>query len=173
MSSARVSASQGIGEMKSSGLHGTKACLLAVALAFAFPVGAGVVNGARTVDSTIIYLGIVPAALTRNHPGDVKGTLMHGGAPANSVHNVHVMVAVFDRATGTRITKAAVRARFLGERGRKWSVQLKPMTVNGALTYGGYTNLGTTEEPSVFIDILRQFPGKPRTVTARFEYVHD
>jgi hypothetical protein len=151
----------------------TKALLLAAAVALAAPADAAVRNGVQTVDSTIVYLGIVPAALTRNHPGDIKGTLMHGGAPVGSIHDMHVMVALFDRATGARITNARVRARFLGERGRKWSVQLQPMTVNGALTYGGYTNLGTDEEPTVSVDILRQFAGKPRMVTARFAYEHD
>lgn len=149
------------------------ALLLAAAIGAAAPADAGVVNSARTVDSTIVYLGIVPAALTRDHPGDVRGTLMHGGTPDRSIHNVHVMVALFDRATGARITSEWVRARFLGERGRKWSVRLQPMTVNGALTYGGYTNLGTDEEPAVSIDVVRQFAGKPRMVTARFEYQHD
>jgi len=149
------------------------ALLLAAAIAGAAPADAAVVNSAQTVDSTIIYLGIVPAALTRSHPGDVAGTIMHGGTADRSIHNVHVMVAVFDRSTGARIGNATVRARFLGERGRKWSLMLKPMTVNGALTYGGYTNLGTDEQPSVSVDVLRQFAGKPRTVTARFEYRHD
>lgn len=124
---------------------------------------AAVRNGQQTIDSTIVYLGIVPAALTRNH------TLIHGGTSDRSVHNVHV----FDRTTGARITNARVVARFLGERGRKWSVRLAPMTVNGALTYGGYTNLGTNEEASVSIDVRRLFAGKPRTVTARFDYQHD
>ena len=149
------------------------ALLLAAAIGVAAPADAGVVNAGQTVDSTIVYLGIVPAALTRNHPGDVRGRLMHGGTPDRSIHNVHVVVAAFDRASGARIGNARVRARFLGERGRKWSVRLRPMTVNGALTYGGYTNLGTDEEPTVSIDVVRQFAGKPRTVTARFEYQHD
>ena len=147
--------------------------LLAAAIGVAAPADAVVRNGVQTVDSTVVYLGIVPAALTRNHPGDVRGTLMHGGTPDRSIHNVHVMVAVFDRATTARISNATVRARFLGGRGRKWSVRLQPMTVNGALTYGGYTNLGADEEPSVSIDVVRQFAGKPRMVTARFEYQHD
>ena len=150
-----------------------RALLLTAAIGAAAPADAGVVNAARTVNSTIVYLGIVPAALTRNHPGDVRGTLMHGGTADRSIHNVHVMVALFDRATGARIRDARVRARFLGERGRKWSVRLQPMTVNGALTYGGYTNLGADEEPTVSVDIVRQFAGRPRMVTARFDYRHD
>ena len=150
-----------------------RALLLAAAIGIAAPAGAGVVNAAQTVDSTIVYLGIVPAALTRNHRGDVRGTLMHGGTSDRSIHNVHVMVAVFDRTTGARITNARVRARFMGDRGRRWSVSLQPMTVNGARTFGGYTNLGTDEEPSVSIDVVRQIAGKPRIVTARFEYQHD
>ena len=149
------------------------ALLLAAAIGAAAPAGAGVVNAARTIDSTIVYLGIVPAALTRNHPGDVTGTVMHGGTTNRSIHNVHVMVAVFDRATGARIGNARVRARFLGDRGRKWSLQLQPMTVNAALTYGGYTNLGADEAPIVYIDVERPVARKARTVTARFEYAHD
>ena len=152
-------------------LTGTAAAVLASANPTS--ATAAVVNGRQVVDSTIVYLGIVPAALTRNHPGDVKGTSMHGGTRDRSIHNVHVMVAVFDRSTGARITNARVLARFLGERGRKWSVRLQPMTVNGALTYGGYTSLGTDEEPSVSVDVRRMFAGKPRMVTARFEYEHD
>ena len=157
----------------SLGLSAAPATLLLAAIGFAATAHAGVINAAQTVDSTIVYLGIVPAALTRNHPGDASGTLMHGGTSDRSIHNVHVMVALFDRATGRRITNAQVRARLLGERGRKWTVQLQPMTVNGALTFGGYTNLGTDEEPSVSIDVVRQFAGKPRRVTARFDYRHD
>jgi len=151
------------------------ACATAAVLASVSPVPAtaGVMNGRQVVDSTIVYLGIVPAALTRNHPGDVEGTLMHGGTRDKSIHNVHVIVALFDRATGARIANSRVLARFLGERGRKWSVRLQQMVVNGALTYGAYTSLGTDEEPSVFIDVRRMVAGKSRTVTARFEYEHD
>lgn len=147
--------------------------VVALGMLAAIPAHGGVVNGVRTVDSTIVYLGIVPAAITRNHPGDRPGTLMHGGSTDRSIHNVHVMVAVFDRATGARITNARVQARFLGERGRRWSVRLQPMKVNGALTYGGYTSMGTDMSPTVSVDVRRLFAGKPRTVTARFEYEHD
>lgn len=118
------------------------ACATAAVLASVSPVPAtaGVMNGRQVVDSTIVYLGIVPAVFTRNHPGDVEGTLMHGGTRDKSIHNVHVIVALFDRATGARIANSRVLVRFLGERGRKWSVRPQPMVVNGALTYGAYTS---------------------------------
>ncbi|MEO7654355.1 MAG: hypothetical protein ABIS23_01570 [Sphingomicrobium sp.] len=43
----------------------------------------------------------------------------------------------------------------------------------GALTYGGYTNVGAEEDVMISIDLGR--PGRtPRTKTkAPFEYVHD
>lgn len=135
------------------------------------PANAGVANAAQAVDSTIIYLGVVPAALTRNHPGDRPGTLMHGQRPTNSIHSIHVMAAVFDRATGVRITNARVQARFLGERGRKWSVRLTPMTVNGALTYGAFTSMEADMNATIFIDVMRL--GRRHMLTASFDYTHD
>jgi len=134
------------------------------------PAEAGVANGVKRVDSTIIYLGVVPAALTRNHPGDRPGTLMHGQRPDNSIHNIHVMAAVFDHG-GARITNARVEARFVGERGRRWSLRLQPMTVNGALTYGGYTSMEADMNATIFIDVMRS--GRGNMLTASFDYTHD
>lgn len=58
-------------------------CLLAVPLALAAPAGAGVIDGLRTVDGLTVYLGVVPAAVTRAHPlGHTERTMhgrMHGG----------------------------------------------------------------------------------------------
>lgn len=147
------------------------AALMAVSAVAATPAEAGVAKAVQTVDSTTVYLGVVPAALTRDHPGDRPGTIMHGKRPSNSIHNIHVMAAVFDRATGARITNARVQARLLGERGRRWSVELKPMTVNGALTYGGYTSMEADMNATITVVIAR--PGRRIPSIARFDYTHD
>lgn len=149
------------------------AALLAASTAMlaAGPAGAGVANPVQRADSSIIYFGVVPAGLTRNHPGERPGTLMHGGVRTNSVHDIHVMVAAFDRASGARITNASVTARFIGERGRRWSLTLQPMTINRALTYGGYTSMGVDENASILVDVVR--PNRKHKDTVRFEYEHD
>lgn len=134
---------------------------------------AGVVDARKTVDSTTVFLGVVPAAITRTHPSDHIERQMHGGAPDRSIHNIHVLVAVFDGNTGARVTNARVSARLAGDRGRGWSLPLKPMTVNGAVTYGGYTSMGVDMNARIYVDVVRTIAGRSRRVSARFEYTHD
>lgn len=156
-------------------LAGRSLCMVAAALAFAAPACAGVVDGVKTVDGLTVYLGVVPAAVTRAHaPQHTEGS-MHGGVSTRrSIHDVHLLVAVFNRASGERMRNVQVTARIHGTGRNLGTVTLTPMTVNGALTYGGYTSLGVEQDVMISVDIKR--PGRtPRTsiVTAQFEYVHD
>ena len=149
-------------------------CLLAVPLALAAPAGAGVVDGVRTVDGLTVYLGVVPAAVTRAHPPGHTERTMHGGMARPGMHDVHLLVAVFNKTTGERLSNVTVRARIHGTNRNRWAVPLTPMTVNGALTYGGYTSLGAEQDVMISVDIRR--PGqtlRTSTVTAQFEYAHD
>lgn len=148
------------------------AAALLWSLTQAAPAGAGVDKPAVTVDSTIVYLGVVPATMTRGST-EPMGNRAMGGSAAINVHNIHLVVALFDRGTRKRITDAQVSARFLAERGRRWSVMLKPMMVNGAMTYGAYSNMGADEKASILIDLVRPFGRGTQNLTARFEYSHD
>ena len=149
-------------------------CIGAASLALAPPAGAGVVDGMRTVDGLTVYLGVVPAAVTRTHAPQHPERNMHGGISRPSFHDIHLLVAVFNSASGQRLRNVAVTARIHGTNRNRWTVPLTPMTVNGALTYGGYTNVGAEEDVMISIDVTR--PGRTthrRTTTAQFEYVHD
>lgn len=149
-------------------------CLLAVPLALAAPADAGVVDGVRTVDGLTIYLGAVPAAVTRGHPPGHPERAMHGGIAKPGSHDVHLVVAVFNAANGQRVRNVAVTARIHAGSKNRGTVPLSPMTINGALTYGGYTSIGFEDDVMILVDIKR--PGRtPRTsiVTAQFEYVHE
>ena len=147
--------------------------LLAAALALAAPASAGVVDGRRTIDGLTVYLGVVPAAVTRTHAPAHTERTMHGGVAKPGSHDIHLLVAVFNVANGRRIGNVAVAARIhAGKKG--WTVPMSPMTINGALTYGGYTSIGLEDDVMISVDIRR--PGRtPRTstTTAQFEYVHD
>jgi hypothetical protein len=108
---------------------------LAAFAPLAMPADAG---PRQVVGDVVIYLGVLPADMVRGHPPEHPEGVMHGGAPAGESH---VMVALFERASGRRITDAAVEAAVSGkgmERSRK---SLEPMTVAGALTYGNYFTL--------------------------------
>lgn len=152
---------------------GLKIAALLSALPVAVPAYAGLDKAQVTVDSAIVYLGVVPAAQTLNYASERTGDMTMGGTAANNIHNIHLTVAVFDHGTGKRITDAQVSARFIAERGRRWSVMLKPMTMNGAMTYGGYSNMGADENASIIINVLRPFGNSTQNLTARFEYSHD
>lgn len=145
------------------------AAAVAMALA-ATPSAAGVVDGVKTVDDLRIYLGVLPAGLVRGHQAE-RAMAVHGGLPRSSVHNIHVLAAVFDKNTGARLSGIRVNARIHGTNQNRWTVALKPMIVNNALTYGGFTNLGAQEDVMISIDVVR--PNRKHVTTAQFEYNHD
>lgn len=149
-------------------------CLAFASMALTGIAAAGLVNGVQTVNGLTVYLGVVPAAVTRAHaPGHAERT-MHGGVAKPGLHDVHLLVAVFNQSNGERLKNVAVTARLHGTGNNRWSVPLSPMTINGSLTYGGYTSLRREENLMISIDVKRS--GRtPRTSTdtAQFEYVHD
>ncbi len=56
----------------------------------------------QVVDGVAIYLGVMPAQIVQGHPKEHPEVGMHGGAPTRG-DRVHVVVALFDNATGGRI----------------------------------------------------------------------
>jgi len=156
-----------------SAARGVIAGFAAIAAAIAQPASAGVVDGVKTVDDLTVYLGVVPAAIAQGHKAEFA-TAVQGGLPRSSIHNVHLVAAVFNKDSGARIRDIQVRARIHGTNQNRWTVNLRPMLVNGKLTYGGFTNLGAEQDVMISIDVMR----RGRTVathvtTAQFEYVHD
>ena len=154
------------------------AILLVAALAASFvlssPSRAGVVDGVRTVDDLVIYLGVVPASVTRGHPAEHPESTMHGGVARATAHDIHLVVAVFRKGNGQRVTNAVVTARVQASGSGPRTVRLEPMTINRSLTYGGYVTLGGFEDATITIDVTRpNLSPAIRTKTARFDYVHD
>lgn len=145
------------------------AAAVAIAL-IATPLNAGVVDGVKTVDDLTIYLGVLPAGLVRGHEAELA-TAVRGGLPRSSVHNIHVVAAVFNKTTGARLNGIVVNARIHGTNQNRWTVPLKSMIVSNAMTYGGFTNLGTEEDVMISIDVIR--PNRRHVTTAQFEYNHD
>lgn len=152
---------------------------MALALA-STPASAGVVDGVKTVDDLTVYLGVVPAGIVQGHKAEFA-TAVHGGLPRSSVHNVHILAAVFNKTSGARLENIQVRARIHevharvnGSKPRSWSMTLQPMRVNGALTFSAFTNLGGWQDAMISIDVIRPSRSpRNRVTTAQFEYAHD
>ncbi len=122
----------------------------------------------RTVDGYAIYLGVVAAAIVqRHHPPEHQEHRMHGGVPPGCGQR-HVMVAVFDAATGARIDDAVVTAT-VGEAGlAPVRRRLEPMAIAGAISYGNYFTLSPPGRYRIEVHIVR--PNALRPTVATFTY---
>jgi hypothetical protein len=124
----------------------------------------------QQVDGLVIYFVIVPTAFVLGHPAEHTGRGMHGDTPdGRYVH--HLLVALFDAATGVRITNASVTAVVQG--GRQPSetrVELLPMTIGGAQAYGGFATLPPRDRYRVEIQVVR--PSDAAPVRAVFSHQH-
>lgn len=115
-----------------------------------------------------IYLGVVPAEITKGHvPGHPQKS-MHGGAPTGQ-HQYHIMAALFDSATGSRIADAAVVAQVSGVGLSGPKQKLEPMEIAGTITYGAYFNLPGRDLYDIRLAISRP---KNASIVVDFKYDH-
>lgn len=113
--------------------------LLAATVLLAIPVTQGAQFEHRdTVQGIEIFYGFVSGERIRDYPRGSPEARMHGGAPHG--HH-HIMVSLFDAATGQRIENAQIRARVEEIGIGAQEKVLEPMMLAGALAYGNYFRL--------------------------------
>ncbi len=149
-------------------LNGAFGALLAGFLVI-FPAvsSAGHLERSQVVDGMVVYLGIMPAEVMRQHPDRYPEHQMHGGIPSGK-DMYHLLVTLFDRASGERITDADVKARVspLGLAGP--IKHLHPMSTAGAVCYCEYFELSPTDTYVIRLEIRR--PGVPGVIEAEFQH---
>lgn len=143
--------------------------ILAAVLAVSTPALTQDVSPYKVAGGLAVYLGVMPAELIIGHAKGHAEAEMHGGAPAGP-HVHHVMVAIFDDASGRRITDAVVTARVAGVGLAGRAATLEPMTIADALTYGAYFKLPGRDRYRIRIEIAR--PGATQAVKTEFDYDH-
>jgi hypothetical protein len=94
---------------------------------------------------------------------------MHGRIPRGP-HEYHVVAALFDTATGVRISDAAVTAQISGLGLSGSSKKLERMEIAGSTTYGAFFNLSGRDLYTVKLTIERS--SSPRPLTFNFKYDH-
>lgn len=109
------------------------------------------------------YLGLLPAEMVKGHPK------MHGGAPRGP-HAYHLVAALFDEASGQRISDAKVMARIAGQGMAGEEKPLEPMEIAGTATYGAFLTLPGADRYTVSLNIQR--PGVRAPVVLEFLYDH-
>lgn len=130
-------------------------------------VAMGAAGDVRNVDGYAVYLGVVPAAIVLGHAPAHAERQMHGGVPAGH-HQHHLVVAVFDAATGVRVDDAVVSAR-VGEPGLAVvDKRLQPMPIAGAISYGNYFVLSPPGPYRIEVHIMR--PASARPIVTTFTY---
>lgn len=143
---------------------------LAIAASIAVIAGAGALAAetVQTVGGLAIYLGVVPAEILQGHPSEHPEKKMHRGAPSDTRRQRHVLIAVFDAASGTRIEDAVVTAK-VGEAGlAKVEKRLDAMPIAGAASYGNFFSMPAGRTYQIDVRVLQPTTG--RAVDARFTY---
>lgn len=148
----------------------TKLALFVVALFALGTPTAAVAQQSRASGGLVVYLGVIPAQVLRGHtPGQLPEPAPHGRAPRGT-HQYHLTAAVFDEKTGTRISDAQVSATIAGVGLAGSRITLKPMQIEGTLTYGGYYNFPGDDRYTIRVEIRR--PDQPTPVRVDFVYEH-
>jgi len=146
------------------------ALLMATLLAAFAPHPALADDNYKVVDGLAVYLGVLPAAMVKGHPSGHPEAAMHGGVPRGA-HEYHLVIAVFDAATGVRVENAKVTASvsWLGHVGESL-LKLEPMAIAGTVTYGGFVNLPGNDRYQIGVEI--RVPGRNAPVRVDFAYQH-
>ncbi len=124
----------------------------------------------QVVHGVAIYLGVLPAEMILGHPRSHTEAQMHGGVPAGQ-NQQHVVVALFDNATGRRITDARVKANVYEIGFSGVQKKLEPMLIAGTVSYGNYFNMPATSNP-YRINVRIELPGVADVIEAQFDYRH-
>lgn len=123
----------------------------------------------KVVNGVAIYLGVLPSEMVLGHPNSHTEAGMHGGVPPGE-HRYHVMVALFDAATGKRITGAQVKATVSELALSGTEKTLEPMLIADTISYGNYFKMSGTGIYRIQVQIRR--PGAAQAIEAEFEYQH-
>jgi hypothetical protein len=122
-----------------------------------------------TADGLTVYLGVVPAEITKGPPTHTPAPEMHGRVP-HGAHEYHFLAAVFNVASGARISDATVTAQVSGVGLSGPRKTLEPMQIAGTTTYGNFFDLPGRDLYTVRLTI--ESPGAARVVVMDFKYDH-
>ena len=124
-------------KLRAGGLFALVACLLL----FSSPiVAAQPAHGVRQASGAVVFeYGLVPAVRVADHPSPHAESTMHGDPRGQS--GSHIVVALFDKASGARISDATVEVRITPLGGAAVTKTLEPMTIEGLPSYGGYVSV--------------------------------
>jgi len=153
--------------MMASGCRSIRRSLVALALASSVAASAHAENS-RIVDGHTVYLGVVPAEFVKGHEPGHPEREMHKGAPARRGQH-HVMIAIFETATGKRVTAARVVARVSEPGLTQIQKKLEPMEIAGAMSFGNYFAMRSAGPYHIKLAI--ELPATKRKLDTEFQNI--
>lgn len=118
-------------------------------------------------DGMSAYLGVVPVAVVLAHAPEHPERSMHASPSAN---DAHLVVAIYDDATGARIEDATIKATIRGERhGAGRHLRLEAMRIEDSVTYGGFVSLPVNDRYHVDLSIQRGAHGRETQMRFLFD----
>lgn len=123
----------------------------------------------KVVDGVAIYIGILPSEMIKGRPRTHSEGVMHDGVPSGE-NRYHLVVALFDDASGKRISGAGIKARVseFGLPGQE--KKLDPMVIAGTVTYGNYFAMPNPGPYRIHLEIGHARTHSIGTIEAEFEY---
>jgi hypothetical protein len=110
--------------------------------------------------------GLMPAALVARHAKEHVERKMHGGVPSPS--STHLVVALFDKQSGARISDAEVEATVTLLGSTSVRKRLEPMTIADQPSYGEFFSMGVAGLYRIRFEARR--PGAAGVAFAEFEH---
>jgi hypothetical protein len=115
-----------------------------------------------------VYLGVMPSAIATDHPKTHTEGTMHGGNSPDG-DEYHILIAIFDIATGARVEKSDVTANVssLGHVGQA-NVVLEPMVIANTTTFGAFVRMPANGRYEIVFNI--RIPQHPEPIRVSFIY---
>lgn len=159
---------QGQGVSRRSVLAVPLVGIAAVALAARAEAQETAESPSMVVSGVLAYLGVLPAAIVQGHPKGHPEAAMHGGVP-DGRHQYHLILALFDAASGKRIEEAGVSVNVmgLGHTGGT-RIDLEPMTIADTVTWGAFIELPGRDISELAFEVRL----KQRSAAIRFPFTY-
>ncbi len=125
----------------------------------------------QTAGGLMVYLGVVPAEIVKGPPTHVllsKGPHEYE-ISSKSPHEYDIVAAIFDAASGERVSDGVVTAEVSGLGLPGGNKRLEPMQIGGTTAYGGFFELPGSDLYIVKLTVER---GGAKPTVMEFKYDH-
>ncbi len=128
------------------------------------------IPGSARSDDLVVYIGIVPAAVARERMA-ADATTPHQPSTSPSIDLHHLIVALFDPASGVRIDKAEVIVTHQPPRGAPVRRRLNDMRTGDVHSFGAEFEISKSTNHRFEIEIARDARA-PERFAFRYDNLH-